>query len=242
MIKTIVIEDETNARKGLIKMLGFLNSNINIVGETGYVSEALELIKTKKPQLVLLDIELEDGTSFDILNAIDTISFKIIFTTAYNNYAIKAFKYSAIDYLLKPISPIELKEAIERTISDIETQNQYQELLEMMSNNGKEDIKKIVIKTSDQRFVIAIDTLIRLEADAAYTIFITETQKITISKNLKYYQDLLDNTFIRCHQSHLVNSNHIKSLYSKGLLLSNNETIPVSTRKRAEILLHINSL
>ena len=242
MIRTIVIEDEIDARKGLIKMLSVVNPNIRIVAEAGHVTESIELIKTHKPQLVIMDIELEDGNSFEILKALVTVDFKIIFTTAYSHYAIKAFKFSASDYLLKPISPIELKDAIQKTIIDINNENQHQELLELLKNRGDENPKNIVLKTSNQRFIVPIKDIIRLEADTAYTIFITENKKITISKNLKYYQDLLDSTFIRCHQSHLVNSIHIKELTKNGLLLSNKEIIPVSTRKKTEILRQINRL
>lgn len=241
MIKTIVIEDEYNARKALIKMLYLVNPDINVVAETGYVSEALKLIKKEKPQLVILDVELEDGTGFDVLSQLNTINFKIIFTTAYANYAIKAFKFSATDYLLKPIIPSELKEAVTKSVVEIDLEKQYQELLEIVETK-KNAIEKIVLKTSEQRFVIAINTIVRLEADAAYTKFITENQNIIMSKNLKYYQDILGDTFIRCHQSHLVNLNHISSLKKNELILKNLETIPVSTRKKQDILQILNKI
>lgn len=242
MIRTIIIEDELDVRQGLIKMLAAVRKDIFIVGETGYVSEALELIKINKPQLVLIDIELEDGTGFDVLKALSNTKFKIIFTTAYNQYAIKAFKYSAVDYLLKPISPIELKEAVNKSITEIESEIQFKELLELVNSKENSKAEKIVLKTANQRFVLRIKDIIRLEADTAYTIFITETQKIVVSKNLKFYQNLLDTTFIRCHQSHLVNSKHIKGLKNNELLLSNTETIPISIRKKTEILQQINCL
>ncbi len=243
MIKTILIEDEFNARSALKKMLNILDSNINIIAETGHVSEALNLIKTKKPDLIFLDIELEDGKGFDILEQLDTIDFKLIFTTAYNQYAINAFKFSAIDYLLKPIDPNELQHALERAMTSIKYQKEHLELLEILENNLEKKEQKIVLKTTEQRYIIAVNNIIRLEADGAYTIFITKNQKIIVSKHLKFYQELLDEQFIRCHQSHLVNKNHIKGIDTKGfLLLSNEQTVPISTRKKNEILKIINAL
>ena len=242
MIKTILIEDEIKVRSALKKMLNLLDANIDIIAETGYVSEALSIIKTEKPDLVFLDIELEDGKGFDILEQLDTIDFKLIFTTAYNQYAINAFKFSAIDYLLKPIDPNELQNALKRAIKSINYQKEHLELLSILKNNTEKK-EKIVLKTTEQRYVVAIDDIIRLEADGAYTIFTTKNQNIIVSKHLKFYQDLLDEQFIRCHQSHLVNKKHIKGINNKGeILLSNEQTVPVSTRKRNDILKQIENL
>ncbi|HHH49634.1 MAG TPA: response regulator transcription factor [Saprospiraceae bacterium] len=238
MIKTILIEDELNARNALKKMLQIIATDIDIIAETGFVNEALSLINALNPDLIFLDIKLEDGTGFDIIEKIKDPNFKIIFTTAYNEYAIKAFKVSALDYLLKPIDPFELKTALQKTTTIIDAEKEYKTLLSVFKNNENEADKKIVLKTSNNRYIVYLKDIIRLEADGAYTLFVTEKQNIIISKNLKYYQDLLDEKmFIRCHQSHLVNSKQIISIYKNGqLLLSNKELIPISVRKKSEII------
>lgn len=236
MIKTILIEDEINAREALTKMLKIIEPKIQIIAETGFVSEAVNLIKDQKPDLVFLDIQLEDGTGFDLLKQLDSIDFKIIFTTAYNQYAINAFKFSAVDYLLKPTDPIDLKEAINRALSLIYSEKEHQNLVEILKNNETSKNKKIVLKTTQQRYVLNINDIIHLKADGAYTIFKTAQQKIIVSKNLRYYQDLLNTHFVRCHQSHLINLKQVKGINKKGfLIMSNQDEIPVSSRKKSEI-------
>lgn len=234
MITTLIIEDEPNVAEVLRKMLGLLCPNLEIIGETGSVNSAVSLIKEMKPKLVFMDIELEDGTGFDVLQKVEHKDIKVIFTTAYNQYAIKAFKFSAVDYLLKPINPEELKEAVNRATTSINEKANYEELLHQISTKKSENI---VLKTQNQRYVIAIDSIVRLQADGAYTMFITEDKTLVVSKNIKYYQDLLDDDFIRCHQSHLVHKKHIKRLDSDtNLHLSNGDVVPVSRRNKEGIL------
>ncbi|UII28784.1 LytTR family DNA-binding domain-containing protein [Fulvivirga maritima] len=237
MIKVVIVEDEINARNSLKKLLSLLNSDVDIVGETGYVSEALELLSTQEVDLVFLDVRLEDGTGLDILEQLEDISFKIIFTTAYDQYAINAFKYSATDYLLKPLDPLELDEAIKKAQSSIENEKQRQELLEVLKNNLAKREAQIVVKTTEQQYILKLQDIVRLEADAAYTVFITTESRIIASKNLRHYQEMLSEDFVRCHQSHLVNMKHVKSLYKgKFLKMTNDDLVAISTRKRADII------
>ncbi|HFU75428.1 MAG TPA: response regulator [Arcobacter sp.] len=154
MIKTIVIEDEVNVREALKKMLHIIEPAIEVVAETAFVSDAVNLIKKYKPALVFLDIELEDGTGFDILNKLDNLDFNIIFTTAYNQYTIKTFKYSTINYLLKPIDPGELESALDRTIKNINDKKENQELLQVLQKNHNKKAHKIVLKTTEQRYIV----------------------------------------------------------------------------------------
>jgi len=238
MLKIILIEDEYKAREALKKMLQILPTDIEIVAETGRINEAVHLINELNPDLVFLDIKLQDGSGFDILEQIARPDFKIIFTTAYNEYAIKAFKVSALDYLLKPIDPVELQTALQKATGLIDNEKEYQSLLSVFKNNEKDADKKIVLKTTENRYIIYQKDIIRLEADGAYTLFVTKNQNIIASKNIKYYQDLLDeNMFMRCHQSHLVNYKQVKSVYKNDkLLLSNGDIIPISIRKKPEII------
>lgn len=234
MIKTIIIEDEQNTLEVLKKMISLINTDIQIVGEARYVKDAVSLIEATQPKLVFMDIQLENGTGFDVLKQLNNINFKIIFTTAYNQYAIKAFKFNAVDYLLKPIDPKELKNAIEQAINSINQQENYNELLRQIEQQSENNI---VLSTTEQKHIIPIKSIIHLEAEGAYTIFITNDKTIVTSKHLKYYQELLGDDFIRCHQSHLVCKQKIKSIDKKGVLhLSNGDTVPVSRRNKMNIL------
>lgn len=242
-MRAVIIEDELNVREALKKMLILIGSNIEILYETAYVSEAVEYLSNNIVDVVFMDIELEDGTGFDVLKQLKNIDFSIIFTTAYNQYAIKAFKYSAIDYLLKPIDPEELENAINRSAKSIEEKKEHLELLEVLKNNISKEKQKIVIKPTENRYILDIDNIIHLTADGAYTTFVSVNRTVIASKNIKHFQSILDRNFIRCHQSHLVNSNHIKSFNKNNeLLMSNNDLVPISTRKKAEIIEIISNL
>ncbi len=238
MIRAIIIEDEANIREGLKKLIKLTSQEVEIVAETAYIEEAVQLIKQKQPDLIFLDIELEDGNGFDLLQQIDFKNLKIIFTTAYNQFAIKAFKYNAIDYLLKLIEIDELEAAIQNATSLILNEKERQYLLGMLNNTIEKDEEKISLKTADNRFLVKIKDIIYIEADGAYTHFYILDTKVTTSKNLKYYQDMLDDSiFKRCHHSYLVNLHHIKGIEkNKALKLSNEHLIPISARKKAEIL------
>ncbi len=236
MIKTILIEDELSVRSGLKKMLQLIEPKIKIVGETGSVIQAVSMITKQKPDLIFLDIQLEDGSGFDILKRIENPNFNIIFSTAFNQFAIDAFRFSAIDYLLKPLDPTELKNAIQKAVTNYEYKKEHHDLLHILEQNNNKQPKKLVLKTSENRYVINTQDIIHLEADGSYTIFYLKDTQIIISKNLKFYQNILDKSFIRCHQSYLVNSNHIKGITKKGeIKMTNNKSIPISVRKKSEI-------
>lgn len=224
-MNVVIVEDEKNAQEALKRMLQLTAPHFQIQAVLSNVKSAVKFLNNNEIDLLFLDIQLEDGTGFDLLNQLESQQFGLIFTTAYDAYAIKAFKFSAIDYLLKPIDPDELKGAIERankrespTITPVATQK---------------DDQKIVLKTTDNRYLIAIKDILHLEADGSYTVFYTKEQKIMVSKNLKYYEELLQEYgFVRCHQSHLVAQSHIKILKTSSLLLSNGSEVPISHRKR----------
>jgi len=240
MIKTLIIEDEKNVSEALKKMLRIIEPAIEVVAETAFVKEGVEQINKLHPDLIFLDIELEDGTGFDVLDQLNEFEAQLIFTTAYNQHAIKAFKYSAVDYLLKPVDPEELKNAVARAKDNLEQKLQQQELLQVLQNNMKQKEKKIVLKTTEQRYVVYTKDIILLKADGAYTIFVTNANKIYMSKNIKYYQEILDNNFIRCHQSYLINKKHVKAIKDNNLIMDNDEIVPISTRKKTEVINAIN--
>ncbi len=240
IMKVVIIEDELDARN-VIKFLlrQFFQDDINIVGYSAKVSDSLPLIKKEKPDLIFLDVRLEDGLGLDLLKKIDKIDFQIIFTTAYDNYAIKAIKFAAIDYLLKPINPEEFKTAVQKAI---DKKQEFQELLKLQEELDWESEQAIAVKTAEQTHFIPYKDIIRLEADGSYTLIVTVSNKIFASKNLKFFEQTLpDNAFIRTHQSHLVNKKYINFIKNDFIKLENGEEIPVSFRKKNAVKNFLNN-
>ena len=240
-MRVIVIEDEFRTRNAII---GIIERNCNdmiVDGWADSVDEGKALILSKEPDLVLMDIQLTNGTAFDILKSIYPINFKIIFLTAFENYAIEAIKFSAFDYLLKPFSEEELVESLHK-LKDKESATPNKESLEVLLNNLQESSsKKIVLKTNDSIFVVPISNIVRCEADTSYTHFILYNgSQITVSSNLKKFeQDLKNHHFIRVHHSHMINLEYI-TRFSKSeggyVELMDGTTIPVSKRRKEELM------
>ena len=227
-MRTVIVDDEKQIREGLRILLSKIEG-IVVVGEAANEVEAKRIIDQLRPDLVLLDIQLKNATGFDMLEMFSHQKFKLIFITAHNEFAIKAFKYNAFDYLLKPIDPVELRQTIDRLKHQIDDEKQIQRLQE------NKEFEKITIKTSERIYVLLLSEIIRCEADQGYTHFYMENQqRIVSAKTLKEYNALLpEDQFVRVHQSHLVNKRFIASYDKKGfLVLKNNQKVPVSVRKR----------
>ncbi len=215
---------------------------VKIVGEATSVASGIRAIREKSPDLVLLDIKMDDGTGFDLLKRFENINFKIIFVTAYEEYAIRAFEFSAIDYILKPVNPEKLVEAVKRAdcLRQKEFNTQLGALRENLENPGKQN-KKIILKNQESIFLLNIDEVIHCESDGSYTIFETANQqRILVSKVLKDYDHLLsDSGFLRVHRSHLINLKHIKRFDRQDggyVIMSNGAQISVSTSGRERLL------
>ena len=238
MISIAVIDDEPKARETIINILGLSPIELTIIGEADDIKSAYEMLTLKSPDLVLLDINLPDGTGFDLLKMFDNINFKVIFITAHEEYAVKAFKCSAIDYILKPITAGELLGAIEKAHESFNKEETALKLSTLLSNLDK--LKKIVLKTAESIHIVNVQQIVRCEADINYTTFyLAGGEKLLVSKPLKEYDELLNQAgFFRTHQSHLVNLDHILR-YDKTdggyLVMDNNSTVPVSTRKKEEL-------
>lgn len=238
MISIAIIDDEQKARETIINILGLSDFEIEIVGEADNVDSAFKLIQEKAPDIVLLDINLPDGNGFDLLKKFEKINFKTIFITAHEEYAVQAFKFSAIDYILKPIRAAELFAAIEKAQDSFNKEETVLKISTLLSNLEK--LKKIVLKTSESIHIVNVQQIIRCQADVNYTTFFLEGgETLLVSKPLKEYDDLLCKTgFFRTHQSHLVNLEHILRYDKKdgGCLYMDNKTVvPVSTRKKEEL-------
>jgi len=242
MIRTIIIEDEAKSRSSLRKKLAEFCPLVTIVAEGEDGMEGLGLIEKHKPQLVFLDIEMPKMNGFEMLNALREKNFHLIFTTAYDQYAIKAIKYAAFDYLLKPIDIEELKMAV-AGIADKETgeTKKQLELLQQNIQHPKKQLNKLAVPTLDGLLFYDINDIIHLEANSNYThIFFNNQPKILASKTLKEFEDMLPTgIFFRIHHSHLVNLNFIKR-YIKGdggqIELQNGTYVDVSRRKKEEFL------
>lgn len=241
LLKTLIIDDENKARDTIKDMLNIYCPEVTVIGEADSVLSGINAIKKLKPDLVFLDIKMPDGTGFDLLNRLDNKPFSLIFLTAFDEYAVKAFRFSAVDYLLKPLDPDELMTSIERVVESKENENQHIDALLNNLKSIKNDNKKIVLKTAESIFLVNVSDIIRCESTGNYTQFFILNQKpVLVSKTLKEYDDILtDYNFFRVHQSHLVNLNHIIRLDKADggtLVLTNDHTVPVSTRKKEALV------
>lgn len=236
-LNTVIIDDEERSRQTLRQMLSLFCENVQIIGEAKDVRTGVELITIVKPDLVFLDIKMPDGNGFDLLKALETKNFNLIFTTAYDQYAIKAFKFNAIDYLLKPIDTDELKAAVKKAENNaVANVSNVDNLLSNLKDQDKED-HKIILSTSEGIHIIRVKNIIRCQADDYYTNFyLNDGRKIMISKTLKENEELLaDYNFIRPHRSHLINIAYIKKyVKSDGgyIVLADGTKVPVSRRKK----------
>ncbi|WP_281322093.1 LytR/AlgR family response regulator transcription factor [Flavobacterium aestivum] len=245
-IKTVIIEDEPAIRKELEWFVS-QEECLKLEATAASVAESLQIIKSIKPDLVLMDIQLADGTAFDILNQLEDPTFHIIFITAYNHFAIKAIKYGALDYLLKPIDNEEFSIAIQkiRKVKRVDYLNQINVLKEHSSVKSIEMSSSICITSLDCLQMIRLNEIIYLSGEGSYTQIYLENNKIvTASKPLKYYEDLLPSDFfIRTHQSYIVNKNFIDKYLKTGIMVMKNlAEIPVATRRKEFILDHLNPL
>ncbi|MEP7166012.1 MAG: LytTR family DNA-binding domain-containing protein [Ferruginibacter sp.] len=242
MITAIIIDDEIRGREVLRKKLEIYCPQVNVVAEAADGLEALSEIEKHKPQLIFLDIEMPKMNGFEMLSAIKEKKFHIIFTTAYDQYAIKAIKYAAFDYLLKPVDIEELKTAVDKINSKENDQTSLQvEMLRENMQQPKRQLNKLAIPTIDSLLFYDINDIVHLEANRNYTyIYFTNQPKILASKTLKDFEELLpSDIFFRAHHSYLVNLNYIKK-YVKGdgghIEMQNGMIVDVSRKKKEEFL------
>ncbi len=238
-MKALIVDDEQNVREALRSLLQLWSPETEVVGEASNVTEALARAHSLQPELVFLDVEMGDGTGFDFLKMVPNRKFEVIFITAHQHYAIEAIRMSACDFLLKPVDPDELVDAIERAETKL-TQHGGDPIDVMLQHaNGVKD--RIVLKDMENIYVIKIDDIIRCEADGRYTKFVIANREkpILVSTNLKEYEQLLSPSgFVRIHHSHLINMVHINRIDKVNLSvhLSQSEKVPISVRKKDELM------
>jgi two-component system, LytTR family, response regulator len=239
-MKAILIDDERNALEMLEWMLQKNCPEVEIIAMCDSPLEGLEKIKALKPDVIFLDIEMPQLNGFDLLDRLGKHDSDVIFTTAYNQFAIKAFKVCALDYLLKPIDPEDLKVAIQKAL--IKKNKVSAEQLEMLLSYMKPEkpkSKRVALTASDHLIFVETEKIIYCESDSNYTIFfLTDGQKIIVSKTLKDVEEILEGSdFFRVHASYLINMKHV-SKFTRGdggyVVMSNNQHITVSRKKKDE--------
>ncbi len=239
MKRVLIVDDEKNGREALKSILEKFSNDITIVGEAENVSDGLAKINKLNPEVIFLDVEMPDGTGFDLLEKVKKRNFEVVFVTAYNNYAIKAFQFSAIDYLLKPIDPIRLKESIEKLRLDTKFSELNKKLDVILQNKTKPE--KLALPTTEGIHVIKISDIVRCFASDCYTkFFMKDNSKILVSRTLKEYSEMLEDlNFSRVHQSHLVNMEYVERFVnSEGgyLIMSNGDQVEVSRRRKKTLM------
>lgn len=239
MKKVLIIDDEKRIRDFVKRMIDSFGLNVEVFTDGENVETGLNAIKTLKPDIVFLDIQMPDGTGFDLLNQVGEKSFELIFITAFQEYAIMAIKFSALDYILKPIDAEELKTALQNALDTIEfkkEETQYEALTHNLNNHQK---RKLVLKTQESVHVVDLSEIIRCEADKNYTFFyLNNGKKILVSRTLKDFELLLANHgFFRVQQSHLINLEYIDR-YDKteggSVIMKDGAAVPLSTAKKEQ--------
>ena len=241
-IRTIIVEDERASQELLSTIVSEYCPYLQLVGVAESVEVAYSLIQNNQPDLIFLDIHIGQETGFDLLDSLEEKDFKIIITTAHEEYALKAFKYEAVDYILKPYTPKDVIKSVERIKEKMDESKAFQKLEKSIKNSQyNRDFEKLTISTSDGLRVFKIEHLTRIEGSGAYCkIFSLESKPLLISKTLKEIEKLLPpSQFFRPHDSHIINMRHVKE-FKKGdggvVILENGEQIPVSRRRKQEFL------
>lgn len=241
-MKAIIVEDEVLIQKSLASLLQKYCADINVLGCADNIEHGLELIRSMQPELLFLDIQLQDGTSFELLRKVQDFNFQTIFITAFAQYAIKAIKFNALDYLLKPLDVDELIAAVEKAKS-IYARYPYNQSLETFVRNEQLNAndKRITLPTSNSLEFVKVSNIILCKAQGSYTLFITsEKGDILVSKHIKTYEELLnDFDFIRPHQSYLINRDHVQRYIKTDggyVIMSDGSIVAVSKHRKTRFL------
>ncbi|MEQ9402516.1 MAG: LytTR family DNA-binding domain-containing protein [Cyclobacteriaceae bacterium] len=241
-MKIVLVDDDSTVRDNLRTLLSMYVKEAEVIAEADGVQAGLKCLSEFTPDLLLLDVEMKDGTGFDLLSLYGHLDFKVIFVTGHDAYAIKAFKYSAIDYILKPVDPDELIRAIGKAKDVLTLEEQNVKVSNLVGNkNIPRADQKILLKDAETVYLIAVKDIVRCESETNYTkFFLVDGRKLTISKTLKEYDALFqDQSFFRAHQSHLINLVHFDRYEKKegGIVhMKDGSTLPVAVRKKEALM------
>ncbi|WOK05241.1 LytTR family DNA-binding domain-containing protein [Imperialibacter roseus] len=247
-MRTVVIDNEPEIVALLLELIGQYLPQLQVVGTANGVAEAAMLIAKEKPGLVFLDVEMDDGTGFDLLQRLPQRDFQVIFVTAHSKYAIQAIKMNALDYLLKPVSVSDLTEAVEKVLSKMKSsapQPTVQHLIDFLSASNQS--RKIVLRSAESIHIVNVADIVWCAAEGSYTSFrVVGEPDLLISGHLKEYERLLeDYKFYRPHNSYLLNLQHVKRFDKADggkIVMSDDSVLPVSTRKKEQLIQLITSI
>lgn len=249
MLRAVIIDDIDSIRAKNTELIKTHCPNVAIIGQANNVQSGVKLIQEILPDLVFLDVEMPDGTGFDLLQQLHPFSFKVIFITGYEDFAIRAFRFSAIDYLLKPLDAHDLVDAVKKAETSIHKEYLEFKLNTLFSNlDQPKESQKLVLKTADKIYSVNIQDIVNCESDKNYTTFnFINAPKLVVSTTLKEYETLLKPlNFFRAHQSHLINMHYfdhfIKGEGGNTIVMKNQQHIPLATRKKEEFLALISKL
>jgi two-component system LytT family response regulator len=241
-LRIVLVDDDSTIRENLKTMLSMYSPQSVVIAEADGVRAGLVCIKEHKPDLVLLDVEMKDGTGFDLLYLYGQLDFKVIFVTGHDAYAIRAFKISAIDYILKPVDPTELMAALKKAEGITDGREQQVRVANLVQNTREgSSNQKIVLKDAETVYLVAVKDIIRCESETNYTRFyLTDGRVVMVSKTLKEYDTLFDGqNFFRAHQSHLINMLHFDRYEKKDggtVFMKDGSALPVAIRKKEALM------
>lgn len=241
-IKSVIVDDERNNCENLKELLGKYCPEVEIVGTAHSAAEGIESILRLKPSLVFLDIQMQGGSGFDLLEQIMTVDFEVIFVTAFDQYAIRAIRFCAIDYLLKPVDILELQAAVQRATHKIRQRDPNLAMTTLLANRKTPtDDLKIALPTAERILFVLVSEIIRCLGENNYTtVFLKNGTSVLVSKTLKEYEELLsDKGFLRVHQSHLINHQYIRSFekHDGGYLkMTDGASVPISRQRKQQVL------
>ena len=248
MLRAVIIDDIDAIRSKNIDLINVHCPNVTIMAEANNVKSGVEIIKKFVPDLVFLDVEMPDGTGFDLLQQLKPIAFKVIFITGFQDFAIKAFRFSAIDYLLKPIDESDLIEAVKKAEETINKEVLELKFGALFANLERpKNLQKLVLKTADKLYSVNVQDIVNCESEKNYTTFyFINSTKLIVSTTLKEYETLLTPLgFFRSHQSHLINMlyfDHFIKADGGIIVMKNKKTVPLAIRKKEEFLNLLDSL
>lgn len=238
-MKVVLIDDQSHIRENLKMLLGEFVPEVAVIAEADGVKSGLECLRKYKPDLVFLDIEMADGTGFDLLNLVKERTFRVIFVTGHDGYAIRAFRVAAIDYLLKPVDPDDLIEAVEK--AKRQGPLQQVQVNEAVSSRSAGKLKQLVLSDADNVYLVQLSEIIRCQSEDNYTrFFLLDGRKLLISRTMKEFAELLEKAgFFRSHQSHLINLvffDHLDKRDGGTIFLKDGSSVPLATRKKDNLL------
>lgn len=247
MKKVLIIDDENRTRELIANMIDSFGFDVETIPEGENVQSAIAAIEKHQPDIVFLDIQMPDGTGFDVIRSIEDKNFEVIFITAHEEFAIKAIKFSALDYLLKPVDTSELKSAMEKALAAIGEDKESSQFDALQKNMQPNEKRRLVLKTQESVHVVELDQIIRCEADRNYTsFFLVGGKKILVSKTLKEYETLLSaHNFLRVQQSHLINIDYVDRYDKKNggaVVMKDGSEVPLSPAKREVFFARLENL